>query len=183
MSIIMSANTTAAGNVSTRVISVGWIVRVAAHVAAWIPFLITAAASWLGTWRVVGDGAIMALGSWTTFTRIPLVGMPNKFPGAPHDLGPAEFWLLAIPVHIDPARGVLWGAALLCMVAASLAIEAAWSVIGETGALVASAVILGIAAWMPGLAFRPYWNPYFGGVFFLAAVAAGWTVLCGHRTW
>jgi hypothetical protein len=159
------------------------LIRVAAHVAAWIPFLTSVAASWRGNWRVVGDGAVIALGSWTTFTRIPLVGQPTEFLGSPHDLGPAEYWLLAVPVHVDPARGVLWGAALLCMAAASVAIEAAWSVAGELGGLVASAVILGIAAWMPGLAFRPYWNPYFGAMFFLAAVAAGWAVMSGRRGW
>src|SRR5215469_244136 len=108
-----------------RAISVRRLVRLAAHVAAWIPFLISAVSSWLGDWRVVGDGAMIALGSWATFTHLPLVGLPNEFPGSPHDLGPAEYWLLAIPVHADPARGVLWGAALLCMIAASLAIEAA----------------------------------------------------------
>jgi hypothetical protein len=179
----MSSIATVVRNVLARAISVRRLIRVAAHVAAWTPFLISVAASWLGSWRVVGDGAVIALGSWATFTRIPLVGQPTEFLGSPHDLGPAEYWLLAIPVHIDPARGVLWGAALLCMVAASLAIEAAWSVIGETGALLASAVILGIAAWMPGLAFRPYWNPYFGAMFFLAALAATWAVMSGHRRW
>lgn len=174
------------GHAENRTLA-GWpwrrLVRVAAHVAAWTPFVISAVASWLGNWRVVGDGALIALGAWATFTRVPLVGQPTEFPGSPHDLGPAEYWLLAIPVHVDPVRGVLWGAVLLCVIAASLAIEAAWSVIGETGGLLASAVILGLAAWMPGLAFRPYWNPYFGAMFFLAALAASWAVMSGHRRW
>ena len=38
------------------------------------------------------------------------------------------------PVHIDPQAGVVWGAALWCMVAASLAIEAARSAFGAFGA-------------------------------------------------
>lgn len=183
MRVTTSRIATLARNILIRAISVPRLVRAAAHVAAWIPFLVSAASSWLSDWRVIGDGAMIALGSWATFTHLPLVGLPNEFPGSPHDLGPAEYWLLAIPVHVDPARGVLWGAALLCMIAASLAIEAAWSVAGELGAVAASAVILGIAAWMPGLVLKPYWNPYFGAMFFLAALAACWAVMSGHRRW
>src|SRR5215472_1073493 len=111
----MSLSATLSRNALIRAISVRRLVRAAAHVAAWIPFLVSAASSWLGEWRVIGDGAMIALWSWATFTHLPLVGMPNEFPGSPHDLGPAEFWLLAIPVRVDPVRGVLWGAALLCM--------------------------------------------------------------------
>jgi hypothetical protein len=71
----------------------------------------------------------------------------------------------------------------LCLAAASVAVEAAWSVLGEIGGLLASGVILAVVAWMPGIALRPYWNPFFGAVWFLAAVALAWAVMSGHRKW
>jgi hypothetical protein len=75
------------------------------------------------------------------------------------------------------------GAAIWCMAAASLGIEAAWSVLGHAGGLLASGTILGMIAWSPGLAARPYWNPCFGMMYFLAALAAAWAVMAGRRWW
>jgi hypothetical protein len=37
--------------------------------------------------------------------------------------------------------------------------------------------------WLPAIAVPPSWNPSFGAIFFLAALAAAWAVLCGHRGW
>jgi hypothetical protein len=137
-----------------------------------------------GNWRFVGDGAGIALHSWDTLAgRVPLVGQPTELGRGLHDPGPLLYWLLAVPVHADPARGVLWGAALWCMAAASLAIEAAWSVAGEAGGLLGSGIILGMIAWTPSVALRPYWNPCFGAMFFLAALAASWAAMSGNRRW
>ncbi len=160
------------------------LVRAATHAAAWSPFLLSAVESLRGGWYAVGDGALIGLASWLTFShRIPLIGQPTVLPGGPHDLGPAEFWLLAIPVRLDPARGQVWGAALLCLLAASITIEAARSVLGPPAGLLATGVILGLIAWMPALPDRPYWNPYFGTMWFLAALATSWAVMSGHRKW
>jgi len=160
------------------------VLRVAAHVAAWMPFLAGVAGSMRGSWRVVGDGAVIALRSWNVLTgHGPLVGQATSLARGVFDPGPLQYWLLAVPVHLDPVRGVLWGAALWCMAAGSLTIEATWSVLGEIGGLLASGTILGMVAWMPGLAIKPYWNPWFGAMFFLAALAAGWTVMSGRRRW
>lgn len=152
--------------------------------ACWTPFITTAADSWRGAWRVVGDGAQIASQSWATLsTRVPLLGQPNELPHGPHDLGPMEYWLLALPVHIDPVRGVLWGAVLLSMLAASLTIEAAYSALGETGGLLAGGLVITMVTWVPGLAIRPYWNPYFGVMFFIAALSSCLAVLSGRRKW
>jgi hypothetical protein len=72
---------------------------------------------------------------------------------------------------------------LWCMAAASLAIEAAWSVTGEAGGLLGSAMILAMIAWTPSVAIKPYWNPWFGAMFLLAAVAASWAATSGKRRW
>jgi hypothetical protein len=164
---------------------VGWakLFRVATHLAAWAPFVITVAVSARGPWRVVGDGATIALRAWDTAVHVPLVGQSTELGHGLHDPGPLLYWLLAIPVHIDPVRGVLWGAAVCCMAAASLAIEAAWSVLGTIGGVAAGGAILGMIAWRPGVAVMPYWNPWFGAMFFLAAIAACWAVMSGRRWW
>jgi hypothetical protein len=86
-------------------------------------------------------------------------------------------------VHVDPVRGVLWGAAVGCMAGASLAVEAAWSVLGRIGGVAAGGAVLVMIAWRPGTAAKPYWNPWFGAVFFLAALAAGWAVMSGRHWW
>jgi hypothetical protein len=160
------------------------MLRVATHVAVWLPFLAAVAGSMRFTWRVVGDGAGVASRSWSALTaQGPLLGSATQLGHGLHDPGPLEFWLLAIPVHADPVRGVLWGAALWCMAAGSVAIEAAWSVLGQIGGVLASGTVLWTVAWRPGIIIMPYWNPWFGTMFFLAALAAGWAVMSGRRWW
>ena len=172
------------GTKVTVVISRAMVLRVATHIAAWLPFLAVMASSRRGEWRVVGDGAGIASRSWGVLAgHVPLVGQPTQLARGVYDPGPLQYWLLALPVHIDPVRGVLWGAALWCMVAASLAIEAAWSVLGGAGGLLASGTILWMVAWTPKLATKPYWNPWFGALFFVAALAACWAVMAGRRWW
>jgi hypothetical protein len=112
-----------------------------------------------------------------------LVGQATRLAHGVFDPGPLEYWLLAIPVHVDTAHGILWGAGICCLVACSLAVEAAWSVLGAAGGLCASGLILGLMLWVPGIAVTPSWNPWFGMVFFIAALAAAWAVMSGHRGW
>ena len=168
--------------VLTRSLAV--VVRLAAHLAAWIPFAIAALRSVQQGSPVIADGAAIALRSWDVLTPYgPLVGQATQLRHGVFDPGPLQYWLLAIPVHIDPRAGVVWGAALWCIVAASLAIEAAWSAFGAFGGLAASGIIVGTVAWQPLVAAEPYWNPWFGVLFFLATLAAGLAVVSGRRRW
>ena len=135
-------------------------------------------------WRPVGDEAAIALRSWNSLTAHgPLVGQATRLAHGVFDPGPLEYWLLAIPVHLDTVHGVLWGAIICCLVACSLAVEAAWSVLGAAGGLCASGFIVGVTLWMPVIAVTPSWNPWFGLTFFIAALAAAWAVMSGHRGW
>jgi hypothetical protein len=159
--------------------------RLAVHLAVWAPFVLGVVQTLrLRGWRNVGDGAVIALRSWDVLTASgPLVGQASRLGPAVYDPGPLQYWLQAIPVHLDPRYGALCAAALWCMIACSLAVEAAWSALGGLGGLLAAAVILGTVVWRPGIAVQPYWNPWFGAMFFLAALAAAWAVLSGHRRW
>ncbi|MDR0346524.1 MAG: hypothetical protein LBI49_26070 [Nocardiopsaceae bacterium] len=160
------------------------LLRVLAHAAAGLPFVVGAARTLASGWRPVGDGAVIALRSWNVLTaHAPLVGQATRLAHGVFDPGPLEYWLLALPVHDDPRRGVLWGAALCCLAAASLTVEAAWSAGGALAGLGASAIIGGLALRVPGVALVPDWNPWFGMMFFLASLAAGWAVMAGHRRW
>jgi hypothetical protein len=158
--------------------------RAVAHLAAWLPFVLGPARLIRAGWRPVGDEAAIALRSWDSLTaQGPMVGQATRLAHGVFDPGPLEYWLLAIPVHLDTTDGVLWGALLFCLVGCSLAVEAAWSVLGPAGGLCASGLIVGLTLWMPFLAVTPSWNPYFGMVFFIAALAAAWAVMSGHRGW
>lgn len=156
----------------------------AAHLAAWIPFATGAIRSVQQDSPLIADGAAIALRSWDVLTPYgPLVGQATQLRYGAFDPGPLQYWLLAIPVHIDPQAGVVWGAALWCMVAASVTIEAARSAFGAFGGLAASGIIIGAVAWQPLVAAEPYWNPWFGVLFFLATLAAGLAVGSGRRRW
>jgi len=160
------------------------LVRAIAHVAAWLPFVIGSARMIHAGWWPDGDNAAIALRSWNSLTAHgPLVGQATRLAHGVFDPGPLEYWLLAIPVHISPTTGVLWGAVLCCMAACSLAIEAAWAAGGQFAGLTASGLAIGIVLWMPSIAVTPDWNPSLGMIFFLATLATAWAVLSGHRAW
>ena len=158
--------------------------RLVAHLAAWIPFAIGAIRAVQRGGPLTGDAAAIALRSWDVLTPYgPLVGQATMLHNGAFDPGPLQYWLLVIPVHMDPLEGAAWGGALWCMVAASLTIEAAWSALGARGGLAACAVILGLVVWQPLVPAQPYWNPWLGMMFFLATLAAGFAVMSGRHWW
>jgi len=153
-------------------------------VACWLPFIIGPVRLVQHGWHPIGDEAAIALRSWNALTNHgPLVGQATRLAHGVFDPGPLEYWLLSIPVHLNPVYGVLWGGAFWCIVACSLVIEAAWAVRGEIAGLAASGLILVLLLWMPAVALPASWNPWFGMMFFLAALAAAWAVIAGHRRW
>jgi hypothetical protein len=160
------------------------VLRVVAHLAAWLPFILGPVRMISRGWRPVGDEAAIALRSYAALTSAgPMVGQATRLARGVFDPGPLEYWLLSVPVHINPVYGQIAGAGLCCMAACSLAIEAAWAVRGELAGLAASALILGLVLWEPGIALLPGWNPWFGMVFSIASIGAGWAVIAGHRRW
>jgi hypothetical protein len=164
------------------------VLRIASHVAVWlvvaVPLIVVLSKGWVAT----ADDAAIAIRSHQVLTlHPPLVGLAsNAAVGSGqylHDPGPLLFWLLAIPVRIDPTHGPLWGAALLGGVALSVAIEAAWSTRRWLGC-----VLIAFAAvdylWLVPLVFENLiWNAYFPIPFLIATVVLAWVVGSGSIGW
>ncbi len=150
---------------------------------ALVPMLVQLADGWQPT----RDDAMISIGSYQVFSaKFPLVGVWSQasqgLPHAFYGLGPLEFWLLAVPVRVDPAHGALWGAALVCAGALSVGVEAAWSARGWPAALAVTLLVADLG-WQTELLDRLSWNPFFGLVFLVAALATAWAVAVGRFGW
>ncbi|MGO8876471.1 MAG: hypothetical protein ACLQNG_12005 [Acidimicrobiales bacterium] len=158
--------------------------RLAVTVVGVAPFAVAAALEMARGWLPASDDAVITFRAWATFSaHAPMLGQPTLvLPNglSAHDLGPLEYWLLAVPVHLDPAQGALWGAALLCSVAIALAVSAAWSVQGWPAAAAVVAIVGIVIMERPAVVLDPVWNPNIGLVFFIATAALGWAVAYGR---
>src|SRR5690348_3745776 len=82
------------------------VVRSVAHLAAWTPFIYALIRALQDGWIPVSDSAVIALRSWDVLSAHgTLVGEASRLAHGVHDLGPLEFWLLTLPVHLHPAQG------------------------------------------------------------------------------
>jgi hypothetical protein len=162
-------------------------IRAGSHGLIWAMVLVPTLIQLANGWRSVRDDAMISIGSFRVFSaHSPPVGMWSlASAGMRHaffDLGPLPFWALAVPIHLDPGQGALWGAALVCGGALSLAAEAVWSVRGWPACL-AVALVVADVGWQT----QPYtdlvWNPHFGLVFMIAAGATAWVVVSGRFGW
>jgi hypothetical protein len=152
-------------------------------VALVVPLIVVLSKGWVAN----GDDAAIAIRSHQALTlHPPLVGLATTA-GAPghflYDPGPLSFWLLAIPVRIDPTHGALWGAVLFGGVALSVAIEAA----GSTGRWLGGVLIAFAAVdylWLLPVVFENLlWNAYFPIPFLIATIVLAWIVGSGSLGW
>src|ERR1700678_317979 len=109
------------------------LLRLGSHAVVWTLVLVPTVIQMADGWRAVRDDAMISIGAYRVFSsHSPTVGVWSQASQGRHhafyDLGPLLFWLLAVPVRLDPDHGAIWGAALLCGAALSLSVEAAWSV-------------------------------------------------------
>ena len=162
-------------------------IRVACHLAGATIFLVALVADLVHGWLPTGDDAIIAQRAWGVFTaHPPLVGQFSQASGAGHtvyDPGPLLFWLLAVPVRLDPTHGVLWGSALLCLAGVALAVEAAWAFRGTAAAAAVVIVFAVVASTQAFVAVNPAWNASIGVVWFITTIALTLTVASGRLRW
>jgi hypothetical protein len=164
------------------------VTRVAAHLTIWTVVLVPVFLKVARGWRPLDDDAVIALRSWAVFSaHPPLVGVYSTATSAGghvvYDPGPLLFWLLALPVHLDPAHGVLWGAGLLTAVILSVAAEAAWSVVGWLGVAVVAFTVADVGRLVPTIFDNVAWNAYFALVFFFASAVLAFAVASGRLGW
>lgn len=163
------------------------VVRVASHCTVWVSVLVSLGVELAHGWRPVGDNAAITARAFQMLTtHPPVLGLLSTAGSTGHpvyDPGPLLFWLLAVPVHLDPTHGALWGAALLAGVTLSVAIEALWS-----ARLWPACGILALAVadmfWLTPSVFENIaWNAYFPLPFFIATLALTWVVGTGRFGW
>jgi hypothetical protein len=162
--------------------------RIVCHLVAEVPFLVVALVQVAQGWRPTLDDAVISIRSWAVLTsRGPMLGEFTQATScARHTAfnpGPVLFWMLALPVRVDPGHGVLWGAAIFCAVAMALCVEAAWAVRGATAALAVAGFAVVLAATQPDVFVNPAWDPHFALIWFAAACTAAWAVGTGQLRW
>jgi hypothetical protein len=161
--------------------------RIACHVGAAAVFVAALVAVLAHGWLPTGDDAIITQRAWGVFTaHPPLVGQFSQASGSVHaiyDPGPLLFWLLALPVRVDPVHGVLWGSTLLCLIGVALAVEAAWTFRGAIAAGVVVIAYAVVAATQAFVVVDPAWNISIGLVWFITAAALTVTVASGRLGW
>lgn len=162
-------------------------VRISSHAAVWIAVLVSMGLVLAKGWVAVGDDAGIAIHAYQTFSLHPtLVGVSSTAGAAGHNLfdpGPLLFWLMAVPVHLDPTHGLLWGSALAWGAALSLAVEAAWWNRAWLGCAVVAFAAVDLLCTDPRLFENFAWNAYFPIPFFIAAIVLAWVVATGSFGW
>ena len=162
--------------------------RVSSHLVAEAPFLVIGVVQSLGGWRASQDDAVIAIRSWGVFTaRPPLLGQFTQATGCAgqtaHAPGPLLYWMLALPVRVDPIHGIVWGAAIWAAIAMVLCVESAWAVRGTTGALAVGVFAVVLVSTQRAAVVNVEWNPYFAMLWFAASCMIAWRVGRGGLRW
>ena len=163
------------------------VVRFVSHGAVWaavlVPMIVLLAHGWIAT----GDfGAISIRAYQTLELPPPLVGMLSTAGTVGHNIfdpGPLLFWMLAIPVRLDPAKGAFWGAAVLGGAVMSVAVEAVWSTRKWIGCALIGFCALDLLWLTPQVFETLLWNAYFPIPFLIATIAVAWVVGRGALGW
>lgn len=162
--------------------------RIVSHLIVWTLLLVPTLIEMTRGWRALWDDATITSQSFRVLSlHPPLLGQYSTVSsGAEHtifDPGPLQYVLLAIPTHLDKGQGSLVGAALLCGLVISVAIEAIWRT-GRWLGCVAIAFCVADLAWLiPWILPNLVWNPYMGLFFAMAAIALAWVVSLGFFRW
>lgn len=162
--------------------------RVGSHVVIWTVVLVPTVIEMFRGWRpLLGDDATISLRAYQVLSsHPPLVGMHSDVSVPGHilyDLGPLQFFLLTVPVHIDHLQGALWGSALIIGIVLSVAVEAMWSVRRWMACVVVALAVADLGWTVPSLFGHQLWNADFGLAFLIASVVLAWAIALGSFGW
>jgi hypothetical protein len=164
------------------------VLRAICHLVAEVPLFVIAALQIARGWVPTSDDAVIAWRTWSVFSGpLPLDGQFTQISAAAHhpafDLGPLQYYLLAVPDRIDPVHGILWGSALVMAAFAALAIEAAWSAASTAAGVVTAAALAVMTATLVESSVNLAWNPSLGAYAFAATVVPAIAVAKGRFGW
>ncbi len=164
------------------------LLRVSTHVTIWVLVLAPVVIEIHRGWRAIQDNATISIRSYQVLSlHPPLLGQFSTLSRDTghflYDPGPLQYWLLAIPVHLSPSNGALWGAAILIGLALSLSVEGLWRSGNRWACGIVGLATFGIACLVPVVLAAPSWNPYLGFCFMLASIALAWVVASGSLGW
>lgn len=171
-----------------RPVAARYALHAAAVVAPAVPLAATAGDELARGWRPTSDDAALAWRAFDVFSaHAPLLGAYNDASASPahpvFDLGPLEYYLLAVPVRIDPVHGLLWGAVLLAGLLAGVAVHAAWRAGGPAVAAVVSGGFLLLAATQVTAVLNLPWNPNLGCYAFACCLVTAAAAASGRLAW
>jgi len=163
-------------------------VRTVAHLVVWASVLVPALVELSIGWRPFGDDAAISSRAYQVLSSHgSLTGLAsaasNHTGHEVYGLGPLLFYLLALPVRIDPAHGLLWGAAVVCGVVLSLAVEAAWATGRWLACGLLALAVLDLLWRTPFVFDNIGWNASLPVPFLLASVLFAWLVANGETGW
>ena len=186
---ISSEASTAPDEASSRAVALGRelipasLLRVAGHLAIWLPLLFATIRNLRIPWVPLADDAHLSLWAFRVFSRHPpLFGSVSMLSPIGHpifDPGPLFTYLLAVPVGIDPGTGILWGSALVAGLLGSLSVELGGRNFGwQVAAVIGGAIALLLTA-IPVVGLHLVWNPYLGLFVVLTAMVTAFVVASG----
>lgn len=162
-------------------------VRILCHFLAEVPIIVIGIRSLTTGWRATSDDAVVAWRAWDVLTAHPtLLGSPTHTTGLGHQAfapGPALSWLLAIPVHLDPHQGTLWGSTLVVLAAVAIAVEGGWAAGSRWGAIGAAATVLILMTSETAILMNLPWSPWQGALWLTAAISTAWATSTGRWKW
>lgn len=161
------------------------LLHLATLTAAVLPLAVATVVELVRGWEPTSDDANIAFRSWLVLSsHSPQLGQFSQVSGTRqhsiYDLGPLLYWMLTVPVHLDPRQGMLWGSALFAGLGLVVAVEAGWTAAGARGGAAVAAVVLTLVVVYPPVVLDPGWNPHLGTVWMLATVGLAWAVGAGH---
>jgi hypothetical protein len=163
-------------------------IRIASHATVWLAIFVPVIVVLHSGWVASGDDAAIAVRSHQVLSlHPPLVGLTTTAASGSgpllHDPGPLLFWILAIPVRLDPVGGALWGAAFAAAAALSIAIEAVRSTGRWFGCLLVALSVVIYLCFIPVVTENILWNAYFPLPLLAASIAISWVVTTGRFGW
>lgn len=161
--------------------------RVAAPLAPAVPLAVMVGEQVHRGWVPTSDDAAIAWRTYDVFSaHAPLLGAYNDASIAAHptfDVGPLQFFLLALPDRIDPVHGILWGSALLTAVIAGVSVEAAWRAGRSLAGLAVAAAFCVMFATQAVAVINLPWNPNLGMFAFSGALVGSMVAASGRTAW